>query len=284
MEQLGADEHTKEGTMENNKNMTMKLIAVVVLLIIAILSVTVFTDYATSVEVHAESIKILDEKKMTALGLTASVTAVSTAISAIPGDAATPIAEEVAELATPLLIIVCAIYCEKFLLTIMGYASFTLLIPVACVFLGVYLFTNKDFLKVLSVKLTILAIAIYTIIPVSVKVTGLIEATFEESINQTYETVDVISDEAEKSTEEEESKGFLDFLASIGEGATEMVESAKNALSVFVDAIAVLIITTCVIPIAVLLFFIWIIKLLFGVEIKIPHSPKQLVDQTLLGK
>ena len=48
-------------------------------------------------------------------------------------------------------------------------------------------------------------------------------------------------------------------------------ESAKNALSVFIDAIAVLIITTCVIPILVILFFLWLIKMLFGITINLPN-------------
>ena len=38
-------------------------------------------------------------------------------------------------------------------------------------------------------------------------------------------------------------------------------------MSRFIDAIAVLIITTCVIPIAVLLFLIWIVKIIFGLDI-----------------
>ena len=36
------------------------------------------------------------------------------------------------------------------------------------------------------------------------------------------------------------------------------------------DEVAVLIITTCVIPIIVVLIFIWIIKILFSFDIKIP--------------
>ena len=254
------------------------VIYLVVLLVIALLSFNVVADKATSVENHQEALAQLEDKKMTALGLTASVTAVSTAISAIPGDVATPIAERISELTTPLLIIVCAIYLEKFLLTTVGYLSFKILIPVACVLLGLLTFMrNEAFMETVfkfAIKLAVFGIAIYFIIPASVKVTGVIETTFEETITQTYETVDEISDEAEKVTaEEEETNAFLEFLASIGDEATELVESVKNALSVFIDAIAVLIITTCVIPIAVILVFVWLIKMLFGIEIKTPRIP-----------
>jgi len=254
------------------------VIYLAVLLIVGLLSFNVCADKATSVETHQEALSQLEDKKVTALGLTASVTAVSTAISAIPGDVATPVAEQISELTTPLLIIVCAIYLEKFLLTTIGYLSFKVLIPVACTLLALLVFMkNEAFMETIfkfAVKLAVFGIAIYFVIPASVKMTNLIETTFEETITQTYETIDEISQEAEKVAEEEkETNAFLEFLSGIGNEATELVESVKNALSVFIDAIAVLIITTCVIPIAVILFFVWLIKMLFGIEIKKPAIP-----------
>ena len=68
----------------------------------------------------------------------------------------------------------------------------------------------------------------------------------------------------------------MNFLKGIGKEVTGLAESAKNALSVFIDAIAVLIITTCVIPILVIMFFLWLIKMLFGITINLP-------DRRLLG-
>ena len=244
-----------------------KFLMLAALLAVAILSVTVVSKYATSAEVHANSIVALDDKKMKAMELTAGVAATSAAISAIPGDAATPIAEQVSELTTPLLIVVCAIYLEKFLLTTIGYISFNILIPLACVLLGVYLFSSKEVLRTLAVKLAVFALAAF-----------MIEQTFETSITETYDTVDEISGEAEKSAAaKDEGKGFEKFLNSIGEGVSNFAENAKNALSVFIDAIAVLIITTCVIPIAVLLFFVWIVKILFGINIPVPKRKKMIV-------
>ena len=71
----------------------------------------------------------------------------------------------------------------------------------------------------------------------------------------TFETVDEISEEAENSSDnEEESSAFLDFLDDISDTVSGLGASAKNAVSTFVDAIAVLIITTCVVPIAVIFF------------------------------
>ena len=256
--------------MLRNKMTSKNIIIAVVLLVIAILSVTVISEYATSAEVHSSSIKALDDKKMKAMELTAGVAATSTAISALPGDAATPIAEQVSELTGPLLIVVCAIYLEKFLLTTIGLVSFKFLIPFACLLGLIYIFSSKEAARVLAIKFGIFALAISLVIPVSVKVTTLIEETFEESISQTYETAGEITNEAEKSSEDEKSNAFADFLKGIGDSVSNLAENAKNALSVFIDAIAVLIITTCVIPIVVILFFLWIIKMIFGIRINVP--------------
>ena len=86
---------------------------------------------------------------------------------------------------------------EKFLLTTIGYISFNILIPLACVLLGVYLFSSKEVLRTLAVKLAVFALAAFTIVPASVKATKLIEQTFETSISETYDTVDEISGEAD---------------------------------------------------------------------------------------
>ena len=264
--------------MIREKFTSKNIIFTIVLLIIAVLSVTVVSKYATSTEVHASSIEALDEKKVQAMELTAGVAATSTAISALPGDAATPIAEQVSELTSPLLIVVCAIYLEKFLLTTIGYVSFKFLIPFACLLGAVYLFSSREAVRVLAVKLGVFAMAISLVIPVSIHVTKLIETTFEESITQTYESAGEITVEAEKSSEEEDTNAFAQFLKGIGDSVSNLAENAKNALSVFIDAIAVLIITTCVIPIVVILFFLWIIKMIFGIRIQVPAG-KMLVKR-----
>lgn len=264
--------------MFQDKPILKKWIAVVILVFIAVLSATVVTEHMTSAENHAASIRSLEDKKMKAMELTATVALTSTAISAIPGDAATPIATQISQLTTPLLIVVSALYLEKFLLTTIGYISFRFLIPSACLLCGIYLFWSKEAFKILAAKLAIFAIVISSIIPMSVKLTTLIEETFQESIEQTYETVDEIAGEAEKA-EKKDSNFFENLFSGIGESVTNFTEKAKNTLSVFIDAVAVLIITTCVIPIAVIFFFIWFTKILFGLNVDLSGMSRNLMKK-----
>ena len=77
-----------------------KAAAVLVLLLVMILSVTVFSKAASDPENHAETIEALDEKKEDVLKLTATSAAAATALAAIPGDATTPVANKMADLSS----------------------------------------------------------------------------------------------------------------------------------------------------------------------------------------
>ena len=49
-----------------------------------------------------------------------------------------------------------------------------------------------------------------------------------------------------------------------------MIEQFKNVLNRFIEAAAVMIVTTCIIPILVILFFLWVVKTLFNIPIVVP--------------
>ena len=53
-------------------------------------------------------------------------------------------------------------------------------------------------------------------------------------------------------------------------GVTQTIDEFRDILSDFVQAAAVLIVTSCVIPVAVMLFFIWLLRMIVGININIP--------------
>ena len=114
-------------------SVTTKKAALAALLVLAaLLSIFAVGKRASDPAYHQASIDALAEKQETVLELTAASTAASAAITLLPGDAATPIAEKLADLSGYFLIVLCAIFLEKYLLTITSYMSFTILIPAAC--------------------------------------------------------------------------------------------------------------------------------------------------------
>lgn len=261
-----------------------RIIAVIILVVITLISIFGVSKIASSNEFHTKSIQALDEKKVVVLELTAATAATSTAIALVPGDATTPLANQILQLSSYLLIVVGAILLEKVLLTLTGYIAFTFLIPIACLLYGIYLFAKKDILRSLAIKLAVFGIVIFMVIPISIQISNLIEDTYQESINQTIEEAKNIENESEKentNNESEEATGWNAFtskakeiVSDVGDNVSEWIHKGEKALSDFIDAIAILLITSCVIPILVLILFIWIVKIIFGISIPVKEIKK----------
>ena len=266
--------------MQNEK--PKKMILAVLPIIIAFLSIFVFAKYTSSVEFNAKTLQALDEKKTTVMELTAASTAACAAITLIPGDVGTPIADKLADLSSYFLIVLCAIYLEKYLVTITGYAAFKFLIPIACVLFSCYVIFQKETCKVLAQKFLLFGLAVYLVIPASVKVSDIIETTYASSIENTIETAKQTTDEIEAETEaqtdgkekgstdsstKENSGGlFFGLFSKVKDGVSTATANVENVLNNFIEALAILLVTSCFIPILVLLFFMWLVKMLLGTD------------------
>lgn len=294
-----------------------KCITAAVLLLVAILSITVVGKYASAPENHQKTIASLDEKKQTVMELTAASTVTSALITLLPGDTATPIAEKMADVSGYLLVVLCAIYLEKYLVTITGYVAFTYLIPIACgLWIFNLIFANATVRK-LAAKLAVFGIAIFLVVPASVKISDLIGDTYQAQIEATIEdarnTQNILEnsgvaddDDDTNATEtpgigttevpgtvtgnvqEKESNnsgsvsnifdwakdaisGAKDSVTNVVENVTvsteELVQKVENSLNHFIEAVAVMIITSCVIPMLVLLLFFWMVKIVLDVDL-----------------
>lgn len=253
-------------------------------IVLAVVSNRVLAKNYASPEygLNKNTITYLDEKKATALELCAGATALSAAITLIPGDAGTPIAEKLTDLSGYFLIVVSAIYLEKYLLTILGALTFRWLIPAAMIAIALYFCSKKTVCRMLGVKILIFGVALYAVIPVSVHVSQLIYQTYQESIDATLtETEQLVSrtqeaaDTGTESGAEQETDETDGFFSGLLDKAKDTISNATNAagitaerfenmLNQFIDGLAVLIVTTCLIPVFVMLFFAWMVKILFG--------------------
>lgn len=282
--------------MENEKQ--KKILFALIPIVIALLSFFVIARFTSSTEFNAKTIQSLDDKKTTVMELAAASTAASAAITLIPGDVGTPIANKLADLSSYFLIVLCAIYLEKYLVTITGYAAFKILVPIACVFFSGYLLWRKEILRVVAQKFLLFGLAVYLVIPASVKVADMIETTYASSIESTIETAKQTTDEIESETGEsgqvddkssneksqsdsdsdskENTGGFFSGLFNkVQEGVSTATANVENVLNNFIEALAILLVTSCLIPILVLIFFVWLVKMLLGLNIDIPTSVRK---------
>ncbi len=249
-----------------------------ILAVIALVSYFKIADYAASPETHKETIEALEDKRDTVMRLTTAATGVSVAITMIPGDAATPIAEKLADLSTIFLLVLSAIYLEKYLVTITGFAAFKLLIPFACAAGIIAVLCCSRTMKQIALKLAVFGFAIVMVIPASVGISNLIEDTYNSSIQNTIdlalETTEEIEEDSElNAAKQEEEKGiFSNLLSKVTETVSIATDKVENVLNHYLEALAVLLVTSCVIPVLVLFFFVWLVKIVLGVEIPGPKS------------
>ena len=256
-------------------SVTAKKAALATLLVLAaLLSIFAVGKRASDPAYHQASIDALAEKQETVLELTAASTAASAAITLLPGDTATPIAEKLADLSGYFLIVLCAIFLEKYLLTITSYVSFTILIPAACALGIAAIFSEKlrAALGKLAWHVLLFAFAIAFVIPAGIKVSSMIEDTYRASIEETIANAEQTTEDIQSATSDEaEKSGLSGLFSKVTEGITgavnDAVEQLKTVLNRFIEALAVMLVTSCLIPILVLLFFAWLVKLMLGIDL-----------------
>lgn len=245
-----------------------KITLVALMLLLAVISFTVIAPWAGNALNHTHSIEQTDNKITTVMSLSAGSAATSATLSLLPGDLCSPLAEQLAELAKYFLIVLSALYLEKYLITLSGYIAFSVLIPAACVIIsGAILFEKKAWYRI-AARLAGLAIVLFVIVPASVWLSDTIYKTQENKVEnalEEYQDLD-LEDEAEG--------GFLTELKSI---TTDTIDNVTAFISSLLESLAVMIVTACVVPVLVFVFLVWLFKILF-------NSNEMTMDPDVLDK
>ena len=251
-----------------NKPVT-KAVICLALIVIAVVSFFPIAQRYTSPERYTDYVASIDEKTETVLKLMAASTVTSAGITAIPGDTATPIAEKLADFSEYFLLILCVLYAEKYLLTIIPYGVFKGLIPLTCALFIAGRIWNPRLLDKQGFKLLLIGIALLLVIPLSVRTSDMIYNTYKGSIDSTLASAEALTDETTELSEAQQDPNVLNRLLNrLSETTGGMIEKASSILNRFVETLAVMIVTSCLIPILVLLFFFWVIKQLTGVDLR----------------
>jgi hypothetical protein len=119
------------------------------------------------------------------------------------------------------------------------------------------------------------------LVPASVGFTKLVETTFADSVNATFHAAYHLSEETQQ-LDEEGKNGFLSFFTGLKDNISALIAKAKSMLSILVDAVAVLIITSCVIPALTAMLFMVVLRVLF--HLPIVAMPARPPMAALLGK
>ena len=102
----------------------------------------------------------------------------------------------------------------------------------------------------------------------SIRVSDMIYNAYRESIDTTISSAEALSDQTAALADAAEDKNVINsILSRLSETADSLTDKAANILNRFVETLAVMIVTSCIIPILVLIFFLWLIKLLTGIDL-----------------
>ena len=252
----------------------------------------------TSVEFHAGSIEYLNEKIGQVLALCASSAAISTGITLLPGDAGTTVAEAIMDSTGYFFVVLLGLYLEKYLLVLTSYLSFYFLFPLACLIKIKQVLLNQFNVSKIARKLVIFGLMILCIIPISVQVSKLVEHTFDYQItdlqNEAVALENEINEESNKQNEiiiESQNDSFWDkttkvfghvvdsiggILGSFAKSTSELLEKANQLLANFIEKAVIMIITSCVIPIAVFFLFLMGTKYILELDINVNNLSNKL--------
>lgn len=257
---------------------------VALLIIAALLSEFVGRPHFENVETWSGTIEVIDAKKNNVLALTTSTIALSAAISALPDDTGTPVAEQLTQLSGNLGIVLAVLYLEKYLLTILGFLSLGVLGPVAFALLVISLLmhgrlTTSHALFTLGIRVLLVGIIAIAVVPASVWVTQRIDETYQISISQ-EESEGSAEESKPTDSESQENKNFWDSIAS---GAAQLVSNLKDGIKSVTDGVVeqvtnliegaiVMIVTSCLVPLLVLAVFLWMGHSLMGIDVSAPTN------------
>lgn len=263
----------------SNSKWTKKIMGIVLLLLVALLSFNKISVVTSSPETYASMIESLDEKRNTVTGLIATSTATSAAITVLPDDVGTPIAEKIADLSTYFLIVLGAIFLEKILLTVGGYVTFKCIVPILCfVAISAILIRKKTwrtFCYNLIVRMLLFGFVLCIVTPASIQISTVVENLHATSINESVEKVKESAesmDESDSDNESQKKEGFVSGLVSkvtdlaegITSGVTQTLDAVQNYLNNLIETFAIFMVTTCIIPIVVLIILILAVKWIFN--------------------
>lgn len=301
IDQNALEPAAEEGLYEVNELATPELDPIVGLLgrfryaivalfaVLALVSLFPLRETFSSPETYAATISTLDEKKANVTALVASSTALSAGISVLPDDTGSAIADKLMDVSVDLGIVLVVIYLEKYLLTIFGFLSFGVLMPIGLAGLAAAVALlgrsaiSRTFTHV-AVRLLLLGAILVSVVPASVWVTDRIDETYETSVAAA--PIEQETQEQEQPRSDEGDGGILEFITGIPEavanlpqtvadGVTSVTQDILDQVNALVEAFAVMVVTSCAVPVLVLLLFLWVANMLLGIKIEVPVAALQ---------
>ena len=250
-------------------------IKILLLLLAAAISFFLAADWIPNTDFVQGSMESIEESSQTVMKFSAATLSASLAISALPDDFATPLAENLADMNGYFIAILIILFLEKILIQYGVQLAFTILIPCACFTLVLAVITRKRFLTGFAVRLCALGLTAAFVVPCSTHITDYIATDLTAYVQTTITETEDGADKMNQAMESgEEGKTIFEKLSDLFEvaveGVSDLMTHLKNNIRKCMNSIAILILTNCVMPLLTFFALKWILKELFNIVIPMP--------------
>lgn len=268
-----------------------KLVKLLLVIFIMVFSYTVLGNVVPQTEFLQETVEYLDESQATVMTFSGTASATSLALSALPEDFATPLASTVSDLNTYFIFMFAVLFVEKLVVLEGTKIAFVYIIPIVCILYALHILTGKEVFQNFAKKLLILGIAIILVIPVSTRFTNIVCKDYMVYVEETIAEADAGASKInEVMSTGSEGSGFFEMLSDAFktsiQDVSDLLEYFNNVIKRSINSVAIMLVTTFVVPFLILLLFRWLLTELFAIhfpapriQIKVPHLKQEDVKK-----
>ena len=260
---------------------TEKLVKILLVVFIMVFSANVLFYKIPETKYLKSTVESLEESQNTIMAFSGTTMAASLALSALPDDFGTPLANTISDLNMYFVFILVVVFVEKLIVLEGAKISFAYIIPIACVLYILFMLTTKEIFKNFANKLLILGISLIVVIPFSTHFTETVCDDYLAYVDKTIEETEAGATKINEvmSSSNEEATIFdrlSDAFKTAVQGVSDLLTYFKNIVKKCVNSVAIMIVTTFVVPFLILLLFRWLLKELFALDVHMPDLQVRL--------
>ena len=253
---------------------------ILILVLIGVFSFFVITSWLPDRGFIKDSIKSVEESSNTVMKFSAATLSTSLAISALPDDFATPLADSLADMNVYFIAILVMLHFEQLLIRYGVKLAFAIAIPVACGIGILSILLKKELLKGIAARVAVLGLAVALVVPCSTHITNYVAADLtayvENTIADTEDGADKLNEAMDGGTEEQTIfEKLSDLFQTAINDMSNLLTHFQNTIRKCMNSIAILILTNCLMPIVNFFILKWILKETFHIALPMPQMRRK---------
>ena len=249
---------------------------ILILVLIGVFSFFVITSWLPDRGFIKDSIESVEESSNTVMKFSAATLSTSLAISALPDDFATLLADSLADMNIYFIAILVMLHFEQLLIRYGVKLAFAIAIPVACGIGILAILLKKELLKGIAARVAVLGLAVALVVPCSTHITNYVAADLtayvENTIADTEDGADKLNEAMDGGTEEQTIfEKLSDLFQTAINDMSNLMSHFQNTIRKCMNSIAILILTNCLMPLMNFFILKWILKETFHIAIPMPQ-------------